>query len=362
MLANQSAAALVLVGSDREPSLRYCLSVIDDLDLDTDHDHPDTAPAHSASGRTHAIAVVLVDDRFTVLSESHNSTADPAHRLATRLADVVPDSATVLTPRTIPHDAACYLEDTGLSLTSTAVLGQTRARKTVTERDRIERAQTAAVAGVRRGASLLASATTVDGRLESDGEPVTASRMRRTIDEGIVAAGAFPGAQTAIAGEPAAAIEREQHVADPFSPGQPITVSVAPREPDGYHGGLTRTFVVAGEGGRERRAHVAVTRALTSAQSLLSTDEDVSVRSVEADLEAEIRAFGFETPAASVHGVGLEPRERPCDGGEVIDTGAVVRLEGAVDGIRVADLLCRTETGADWVRDSSRSLEPSSLA
>lgn len=374
-LAERAGRAFVLVGSGSKPAIRYCLS-----DLDSD-----SSPNRNALERDATYAVAL--DGESVL-ECGPSTDDddrhPAERLANRLVErggfgstepgpePEPEPGTLLTPRTIPHDAALYLEGSGFSLSSSDCLERARERKTPRERDRIERAQTAATAGLERARELLAEAA-VGGsdrarerELAFDGDPLTPDRLRIGIDEAIVRAGGFPAGNTVVrvgTGESRSAPDVALRA------GEPITLETAPHDPNEYYGGLARTVVVDGDGGWERRAHVAVTHAFKSAASLLSTDGP-TVHAVEADLAAEVRAFGFEDGIeTSVRGVGLEPRERPLPGDE-IGEDCVLRLEAAVVGadggqVRLADCLERTASGSEggptveWLPRPSQSLEAS---
>ena len=343
-LASRDAVAFVHVGTRRDPDVRYCPPVVSRGD--------------DAVGRAvHAVA--FDPDRETWLSRSSESTAHPAQALADALADRGL-AGTVLTPSRIPHDAALFLERAGFALASTDVLERARATKTQAERDRIAAAQQAAGAGVRAGAELLAEATVVDadGNLEVGGTELTLERVRIAIDEAIVAAGAFPAENTRI----------EPGTDDgTLRAGTPLTLAVAPRAPGGYYGGLARTVVVESDGGTDRRAHVAVTHAFRSSEAMLTADSQ-SVTAVEADLEAEVRAFGFpeaDDVDTRVTGVGLEPYEPPLEGSETIGPGSVVRLEAAArvgDGwIRLADVLAVDDDGVEWLTAPSRALEPSAI-
>ena len=367
-LAAREAAAFVHVCTARDPELQYCLRVARAGDTTSAGNVPaaDHEPAadHGPTARTRYALAYVPDEGWLVRSTADGS--DPADDLASDLVDL--DLAeTLLTPAHLPHDAALYLEDAGFSLASSDVLERTRATKTGGERERIEAAQAAASKGLRAAASMLAEATAADRSDSSDGvDPLTLEdaeltpeRLRRAVDEAIVAAGAFPAGNTRI--EPAT-----DH--GTLRPGEPIVVTVAPREPGGYHGGLTRTLVVDPDGGQERRAHVAVTRAFRSSEAMLTADVQ-SVTAVEADLEAEIRSFGFPDPddaAGTVAGVGLEPSGPPIDRARDIGPGSVVRLEAAArveDGgwVRIADLLAVEDDGVAWLESPSRSLEPSAL-
>ncbi|OLZ42592.1 peptidase M24 [Natrinema saccharevitans] len=347
-LTDRCAAAFVHAGSDRDPGLRYCVP---------------TPP----SGPT-AVAYDGTADEWLVRSSADGIGGHPADRLASALADRGLEG-TVLTPPRLPHDAAIYLERAGFDLASTEALERARATKTAGERERIASAQQAAATGIRRAASLLAESAVDDGRLalaEGDGTesvPLTAAHLRTAIDEAIVGAGGFPAGNTAV--DP----DSSRNPDEPLRPGEPIVLATAPRDRTGYYGGLVRTLVVDSDGGRERRVHVAVTQSFRSARSMLTAGPE-SVTAVEADLEAEVRSFGFDTDrtvATEVAGVGLEPRERPFAGGDEVGPGAVVRLDvaGAVDSdsrIRIADVLVVSDEGErpEWLVAPSQSLSPAS--
>lgn len=359
-LESRDAGAFVHVGSEVDPAIRYCGSI-----------------ERERATRTDALVAVAFDgDEWLVrvLDDSSTSADHPAVRLARDLRERdVRDP--VLTPRDVPHDAALYLERAGFSLASSDALERARATKTTGERERVERASVAAGAGVRAVASILADASVVDGRLEGDGrledsegEPITSERLRRAADVAIVEAGAFPAGNTVVeaharAGdEPIRAGKPGTSRFEPLRADEPIVLEVAPREPTGYHASLTRTLVAESEGGPERRAHVAVTSALRSARAMLAGGER-SVDAVAADLEAEVLAFGFdEGVEVGVHGVGLEPRERPGRGEDLPDE-CVLRLEAAVTDpewwrVEVADLLALESDGPRWLESPSRSLAP----
>ncbi|WIV67036.1 M24 family metallopeptidase [Natrialbaceae archaeon AArc-T1-2] len=352
-LTDRDAGAFVHVGPAANPSVRYC--------LESDASETDSSSALSGVGR-HAVAVTA-DDGLEHVSADENGvgTAHPTQELATRLSDRG-ISGPVLTPRTIPHDAACYLEQAGFELASSDALERARAVKTPAERQAIERVQAAASEGVRAVASSLADASVVDDhghdRLAVDGTVLTPQRLRRTADEAVVAAGAYPAGTTVVDAGGRAADEEVR-------PGEAITVALAPRGPDGYRGGLARTVVVDGDGGRERRAHVAVTGALKSARAMLAGGE-TSVPAIRGDLEAEVMAFGFDDGIeTTVHGVGLEPHERPGRD-ETVQTGAVVRLEAAVTdleggAVRIADLVVVDGAETRPLAAPSRSLAPDAL-
>ena len=365
-LERREADAFVHVGAHDDASIRYCRSALEG----------GSTVDRAAPGPTFAIAF---DGDEWLVDSSRDASTHPAEALATRLAERI-ESGTALTPARVPHDAALYLEQAGFDLASTDVLERARATKMPLERDRIAAAQAAASAGMRRAASLLANAAIDDGRLVADGDPVTPDRLRTAVDEGIVSAGAFPAGNTVVNPDPehwpstldtnGETIDDGETTEEPLRPGEPIVLETAPRGPDGYHAGLVRTLVVDGDGGSERRAHVGATQSFRSAAAMLTAGTE-SVTAVEADLEAEVRAFGFgegDDIRTRAYGVGLESCERPLEGGDQIEPGSVVRLESAVhvgDGawLRIADLLVKAEDGerATYLEAPSRSLEPSAV-
>lgn len=360
-LTNRDASAFVHVGPRDDPAVDYCLRAAD-AGTAGGTTPDDTEGAPTASG-----AVGPVADPRRVVAVAYDATREewlvrdpgsshPATRLGANLADCG-RVGTILTPPTIPHDAALHLEGAGFALASTDAVDRARATKTDAEREAVAAAGEVAAAGLRRGAALLADAAIANGRLVDDEGAVTADRLRRTVDEGIVAAGGFPTGGTAVAvGDDA----------DALRPGEPVVVVAAARGPTGYRSGLARTVVVDGDGGTERRAHVAVTQAFRSARAMLTADAHPA-SAVEADLEAEIRGFGFgDRPVeTAVHGVGLAPAERPR-GDETVGAGAAVRLEAAVEfepgrWIRLADVLARGDGEVEWLAAPSRSMVPSAL-
>nr|WP_243641416.1 M24 family metallopeptidase [Natrarchaeobius halalkaliphilus] len=353
-LEASDAAAYVHVGPTRDPGVRYCLAA--QASGRGGHSGEDGFASDRRPLFEATVSALAFDGEWIVETAPPLSSTHPAQNLAARLAERV-DGETVLTPAHIPHDSALHLENKGFSLASTDVVARGRGTKTADERARIERAQRAAGRGIRRAASLLADATVENDRLRLEGAELTPGRLRIAIDEGIVSAGGYPAGNTTV--DPGADD-------GPLRSGDPIVLGASPRGAAGYYGGLVRTLVVDGEGGRERRAHVGVTQSFRSARAMLTAGAE-SVRSVETDLEAEIRAFGEDDAVETrVSGVGLEAMERPVDGGDNVEPGTVVRLEAAarVGGngwIRIADVFAKGEDGVDRLEAPSRSLEPSTV-
>jgi Xaa-Pro aminopeptidase len=269
---------------------------------------------------------------------------DPVETPASKLPSLVGDA--VLAPRTIPHDAALYLDDAGISLSSTDAHLRAREAKSAAERETILAAQDAAEAGMAAAAALLANAA--GAPLRDDEGPVTAERVRRTANAAIVEAGARPAGNTAIG------------ASGELSPDETVPIRLAPRL-DGYHGLLARTFVSASDGGWERRATLACEYAVDAAMDVVDVGE-TTVAAAASEARAELGSYGFPPTAgsATVHGVGLEPRELP-EGDATIETEAVLGVSTELDAddtVWVADLGVVSESGVERVGEFPRSVVP----
>ena len=356
-LAEADAAAFVHVGSPGGPTIRFLSG----------------ASLPCAAGVVYDGAVTLVPERALpdeAAVDDDVTVRDPSSNPGERVADLV--SGRVLTPRTIPHDAALYLERSGVGVASTDAHLRARERKTGAELAAIEDAQAAAESGVAAAASLLAGAgvegstTNDDNSIASetlaDGDgPVTAERVRRATNAAMASAGANPAGNTVVVGGDAPSTRDS-----PLPASDPVAVRVAPRV-QGHHGLLARTFVADSDGGWERRATLACERAIDAGVGFVDPGE-TTAEAAAGEVTAELGSYGFPPAVASggVHGVGLERRERPV-GEDVLEPGAVVALEPTLDGdggdgavVWLADLAVVTENGAELLGSFPRSVVPRS--
>lgn len=340
-LADAAAAAFVHVGPADDPTIRSFsgaplpsrAAVVYDGDTRI-------LPAREPPGQ------VDLRDGVTVL--------DPVETPASKFPDLVAGDS-VLAPRTIPHDAALYLDDAGISLSSTDAHLRARERKTAAERETIRAAQHAAEAGMAAAAALLANASGDEGEggeqravLTDEGGPVTAERLCRTANAAIAEAGGEPAGNTAIG------------AAGQLSADETVPIRLAPRV-DGYHGLLARTFVPASEGGWERRATLACEYAVDAAMDIVDVGDTTAVAAAS-EATAELGSYGFPPTAgsATVYGVGIEPRELP-EGEATIEADAVLGVTtvlDADDSVWVADLAVVTDDGVERVGTFPRSVVP----
>jgi len=350
-LADAGADAFVHAGPPGDPTVSYLAGA--------------RLPCRAAvvyGGRVAVVPGRPLPDHAAVRADV--SVLDPEATPAERLPGLVGDA--VLAPRTIPHDAALYLESDGVDVSSTAAHEDARGRKTDGELGALRDAVGAAEVGLEAAAGLLAEADTAGETLTGeDGDDVTAARVRRIADAAVASEGATP--ETTV--QPSGRVE----------PGTPLHVEVA-ASVDGYRAPVFRTFVPDTDGGWDRRATLGCEYGVEAAWEIVEPGETSATRA-GSEATAELASLGFppETTEVDVHGVGLERRESPT-GGDALVEGAVVSVSAAaepdeangggqeesVDGeaaaglgrVGVSDVAVVTEDGAERVGSFPRSVVP----
>ena len=312
------------------------------------------------------------DDADADDADADDTDADDADADTGIEGDASDELGSVLVPASIPHDTAVYLERAGYELASTTAVAEARAVKSPAEIDRIRRVQRAAAAGMARAESVLATSDPVEaGSVASDDgstgddtrpllwrdEPLTTERLRRAVNATLAAYGVRDAGNTVIGSGPTAA-DLHYVGTDSIDAGETVLIDISPRGPDGYYGDLTRTFVVDGDGGWDRRAYVAVEAAREAA--LAELGPGVTAASVHREAAAELAAYGFDPDASegesgfthgTGHGVGVSLHESPSLSSDVeLRPGHVVTVEPgvydpAVGGVRLEDLVVVTDDG-----------------
>ncbi len=287
-----------------------------------------------------------------------NGSLAPGQRAVAMIEDLVDGSAeTVLTPREIPHTAVAYLEQGGYSVSSSAVTEQARAIKSVAEIERLRQVQRATAQGMARAEAILATADPGEKTVQWAGGPLTTARLRREVNAELTAAGVRDAGNSVIGSGPTAADLHYTGTA-PVRGGETVLLDLSPRGPHGYYGDMTRTFVVDGDGGWERRAYIAVEAAREAA--LAEVEAGRSGLTVHQEAAAELAAHGFDPSASETepgfthgtgHGVGVSLHERPSLSADTeLQAGHVVTVEPGVydpahGGVRLEDLIVVREDG-----------------
>ena len=260
---------------------------------------------------------------------------DPAEAVVRLARELTPEpTGTALTPRAVRHDTALFLERAGFDVASTAAVADARATKTPAERDALRRLGSAVEGAVDRTVDRLAAddwparvgteGESHDPDGDADAAPTTA-RLRRALAVEL-ARGVVDAADTRVRGVDGRVV-----------PGRPVVVDCRPRGPDGSRLRAAWTLVVDGDGGWERRAHVALEAAHRAGRGRLAAaldGETETAGGVASEVRAELTAYGFEEPTVAVSGVGLSTRESPR-GGDRIDAGQAVVVAASVT--RAAD-------------------------
>jgi len=359
---NASAAGFVAVGDRFADDLRY-LSRFGGPDRDyavvvTPDRAALTAPGLFDEQARREFVDGAPDDGIAREVRTGNQGEPAGVRAATVLDDLgdsEDDASTVLTPASVPHDAALYLEAAGYELASTAAVADARERKTEAERACLRRVQAVTCRGMARAEAVLAAAEPDGDDLLYEGEPLTTERLRREVDAEMARHGVRSAGNTVVGAGPTAADLHYTGI-DQIAPGETVLLDISPRGPHGYYGDLTRSFAVDSDGGWERRAFVAVEQAHETA--LEHVEAGVTAGTVHEEAAAELTAHGFRIDSSEVgfthgvgHGVGVSLHEGPSLRADApLEPGNVVTVEPGVydpeiGGVRIEDLVAVTENG-----------------
>ncbi|ESS09601.1 MAG: Xaa-pro aminopeptidase [uncultured archaeon A07HN63] len=262
--------------------------------------HRDTAAAAFVASEDPADENDSGSDEINRTVATREPETPPGTHVVRLLADQLGDAAgtgTLRVPSHIPHDAAVRLQRAGYDISSTAAVTEARASKTSAERECLRAVQQAGAHGIAHATDRLAAATTDDGRLHVDGEPLSATQLERDIATAVAETGVTP--ETVAVRAPAT------NPSGPLPAGEGIVIAVRPRGPHGYYGHLTRTVAVDSDGGWDRRAHIAAKAGLTTART--HCQPGTSVATVAAEVRAELTAYGFP-PRTELAKVGATTR------------------------------------------------------
>jgi Xaa-Pro aminopeptidase len=285
-------------------------------------------------------------------------------------------------PGDFPLGIADRLRGDGVDLVVDDDFVEARRRAKVgRELEGVRVAQRAAEAGMAAAAQLLRRAEPAAGRLDLDGEALTAERVRAALRAACADHGA-PAPPDVIVSSVWNGTGHEPG-SGPLPAGLPIQIDVWPRhEATGCWADMTRTFVV-GEPTPEHRGLIAEQEQLVRAaleEARAATRPGVTGRELFDATCDRFEAAGHRTqrtgpdpeaPSAGFqfslgHGVGLEVHEAPglgLAGREPLVAGDVVAVEPGlwdprIGGVRFEDLLLVTQTGCETLTEYPYDLAP----
>jgi Xaa-Pro aminopeptidase len=281
-------------------------------------------------------------------------------------------------PETFPLWLADRLRADGVELKVDADLFDDRRRvKSEAELAGIRRAQRAAEAGMDAARDLFRRATSDNGGLKVDGEPLTVERVKSAMFAAFVANGASSD-DIIVAPGPQGAVGHDMG-SGPISAGVPIVIDIWPRDNESFmYCDMTRTFVVGDVPEDVARWHGLAKEALDRAISEIRDGADGraifdgTCEIFEAAGEATQRTKEDGKPLnhgffhGLGHGVGLEVHEQPGMGlasklplraGDVVTVEPGCYRQG-YGGVRLEDLVLVTTDGAENLTQYPYDLAP----
>ena len=326
-----------------------------------------------------ASATTQVAQVLDAFENGYPFTADTYVNWATVAANLL-ESRGVTEARASPRLHAGYLrelEARGIKLQiQKDLFVAERRHKSQEEANAIHSAQRAAEAACVEVIGILGTADIRDGKLWSDGRPLTSEHLMAEAQFALAEIGYAPG-DLIIAGSPGSAMGHYNGEGQ-INANAPVVIDIFPRgKRSRYCGDLTRTVVVGEVSEQVTKMHAAVFEALEAAAATVRAGVDArEVQRAAARVLVE-RGYGTITPGfegnqqgpimnhSLGHGVGLEVHEAPTVGDVefVLEEGDVITLEPGLylkdlGGIRVEDTGMVTRDGFRNFTSISRSLDP----
>lgn len=283
------------------------------------------------------------------------------------------DIESVLVPPRFPVGTADGLREQDIEVTAEddGVLTAIRAVKTDEEIEYVRDAQQANERAMAAAEDAIREAEIEDGSLMSDGEVLTAERVKTEIETTLLHEG-YALSETIVACG-ADAADPHNRGSGPLEAGEPIIIDIFPRSSEtGYHADMTRTFVKGEPSDEVARWYDLTAAALEAALDTVEpgvTGEKVhdAVCDVYEDAGEPTLREDPETETGFIHGtghgVGLAVHELPSlsfEGGE-LEAGNVITIEPGlydpeVGGVRVEDFVLVTDDGYENLTDYPKRL------
>ena len=280
-------------------------------------------------------------------------------------------------PPTFPLEKADFLRLNGVELAVDRGLFEDRRRaKTERELQGIRNAQRACEAALDEARALLRAARPNGAGLESDGEPLTSERLKRTI-ESVFMRFDVEGGDMIVSHGPQTAVGHDEGSGQ-LQPNEPVVFDLFPRDKaTGCYADMTRTYVVGEPSAELQEWHRLVKEALE--RSTVDVRPGVNGRALFERVCGLFQDAGYKTqlnkqPGEVLedgffhslgHGVGLELHELPYMGrtGHDLVPGDVITIEPGLyrsgyGGLRLEDLVLVTDSGYEVLTDYPYELVP----
>lgn len=273
----------------------------------------------------------------------------------------------VIADRSLPFLYAELVRERGIEVICDPQLGVLERRsKDEQEITWIRQAQADTERAMELACQRVARATArADGVLLVDGEPLTAERLRASIDHHLLDWG-YSNPPAIVAPGPMGA-DCHDHGHGPIHTGQPVIIDIFPmNRTTRYNGDCTRTVVHGEVSDRLQKMHAAVVAAKAAAEQ--ATRAGVTGEQVHQATTASMLKHGYQMGLpkeqdplsycamthGTGHGIGLDVHEPPLldKKGPVLVVGDVLTIEPGlycreVGGIRVEDMVVVTEDGCE---------------
>lgn len=308
---------------------------------------------------------------YADLRDEYGPSRARRHLISRFVDDIGVEAVSV--PRRFPIDTADGLRESGITVAPDPadVVTEIRAVKDEAEIDHIRSAQRANEVAMEVAQDLIAEAAIEEDILVVDGDPLTAERVKETIEVTLLRHGCGLDDTIVASGKQGADPHERGH--GPLHADQPIVIDIFPRnKTTKFHADMTRTVVRGDPGADVKTRHDVTCAALDAALATVEpgvTGADVHEAACDVYEDAGFQTLRSNPDAetgfihSTGHGVGLDVHELPrvAPSGRELVPGHVITIEPgvydpAVGGMRVEDLIVVTDNGYENLTDYPKDL------